>query len=141
MQQDQAQDVTLVSSTGDGGEKCLGEQGRKDGSVHAPGGGKDREQKRKEKRKAKEGKPCGKDRLGFAGMHPPLSMAPQAAAAAQETGPQAPKVIYILSPSPRFTPASPSASALPPPFLSGMPKVKGSWLLEIINNDNSADHR
>ena len=60
MRQDQAQDVTLVSGTGDRGEKCLGKQGRNNRSFHAPGGGKVREQKRKEKRKEAKMENCVK---------------------------------------------------------------------------------
>ena len=60
MQQDQAQDVTLVSGTGDRGEKCLGKQGRNNRSFHVPGGGKVREQKRKEKRKETKMENCVK---------------------------------------------------------------------------------
>lgn len=60
MRQDQAQDVTLVSGTGDRGEKCLGKQGRNNRSFHVPGGGKVREQKRKEKRKETKMENCVK---------------------------------------------------------------------------------
>lgn len=66
MRQDQAQDVTLVSGTGDRGEKCLGKQGRNNRSFHAPGGGKVREQKRKEKKKrSQNGKLCLKKKAGL----------------------------------------------------------------------------
>ena len=59
MRQDQAQDVTLVSGTGDRGEKCLGKQGRNNRRFHAPGG-KFREQKRKEKRREAKMENCVK---------------------------------------------------------------------------------
>ena len=67
MRQDQAQDVTLVSGTGDRGEKCLGKQGRNNRRFHAPGG-KFREQKRKEKRREAKMENCVKKKKKKAGL-------------------------------------------------------------------------
>lgn len=53
MLQDQAQDVTLVSGTGDGREMSR-KTGEINGSFHAPEGGRKGEQQRQENEKEKE---------------------------------------------------------------------------------------
>lgn len=59
MRQDQAQDVTPVSWTGDGGEKCLGKQGRKKWKLPCS-------RRREGRKKEEEAKKNGVDRMGLA---------------------------------------------------------------------------
>ena len=108
MRQDQAQDVTLVNGTGDRGEKCLGKQGRNNRSFHVPGGGKVREQKRKEKRKETKMENCVKKKsgIGLAGMHHPSLPGPSRGSSHPRPGLQGPQVTDILPPSPVSTPPS-----------------------------------
>ena len=120
-----AQDVTPVSRTGDGGEKCLGKQGRKKRNLpcsrRREGQGVEKEGERK---RSPEGKRCGEDGLGVAARHHASFPAPQKPATAGETGLLGPKVTGAPSAGPLLTSASPRASAPPPTFLSRMPNVK-----------------
>lgn len=95
MQQDPAQDVTLVSGTGDEGEKCLGKQGRNKWKF--PCSRRREGQGQKRKKEAEEEKLCRKDKLDLVGMHHPFFPGPSEGATAQETWLLAPQVTSTLS--------------------------------------------
>lgn len=106
MRQDQAQDVTLVSRTRDGVEKCLGKRRRNKWKLLCSrrkiGGRTGEKEKLKKKKKSK------KDGLDLAGKHPPSFPGPWEAATVPDTGLLGPKVTCILSPSLIFTPVNTS---------------------------------
>lgn len=115
MRQDQAQDVTPVSRTGDRGGKCLGKQGRNKWKLpcsrRREGWGVEKEGKR---RGAQEQKWCGGDGLGLAAMHHPSFPGPSEASrsprrrapGSQSSGWPLPRPSSHICKSKAFCPAS-----------------------------------